>query len=262
MSSRRRVLALAVCLMVLLSLTAGSASGMEKVTELSQLDGKTFAVPSGTVADQLVLSMFPGAAFRYYDTVLDACLAVKAGEADAAAYDEPVLKNIAAKNPGLVVLPDLITKDDYGFAVRLDQQDLKDTIDSIVTTLKNTGKYDEMLARWLPGKGNPEAMPEIVLTGEKGVLKFGTAAVTEPFSFLDENQQPIGFDIELAMAVAQELGMKLEVILYDFGDMIPALAAGEVDMIGACITITEERAREVLFSKPYYTGGIAALVAE
>ena len=105
-------------------------------------------------------------------------------------------------------------------------------------------------------------MPKIALAGEKGVLKFGTAAVTEPFSFLDGNQQPIGFDIELAMAVAQELGMKLEVILYDFGDMIPALAADEVDMIGACITITEERAREVLFSEPYYTGGIAAMVAE
>ena len=262
MSARRKVLALAVSMLVLLSLTAGSASGMEKVTELSQLDGKVFAVPSGTVADHLVLSMFPGATFQYHDTVLDACLAVKSGEADAAAYDEPILKNIAAKNPGLVVLPDLITKDDYGFAVRLDQQDLKDTIDTVVGTLKNSGKYDEMLARWLPEKGSPEGMPEIVLTGEKGVLKFGTAAVTEPFSFLDKNQQPVGFDIELAIAVAQELGMKLEVTLYDFGDMIPALAAGEVDMIGACITITEERAREVLFSEPYYTGGIAALVAE
>lgn len=93
--------------------------------------------------------------------------------------------------------------------------------------------------------------PEVWNSGSHGAV-----------SFLDGNQQPIGFDIKLAMAVAQELGMKLEVILYDFGNMIPALAADEVDMIGACITITEERAREVLFSEPYYTGGIAAMVAE
>jgi polar amino acid transport system substrate-binding protein len=33
-------------------------------------------------------------------------------------------------------------------------------------------------------------------------------------------------------------------------------------MIGACITITEERAQKVLFSEPYYIGGIAALVKE
>jgi polar amino acid transport system substrate-binding protein len=48
----------------------------------------------------------------------------------------------------------------------------------------------------------------------------------------------------------------------DFGAMIPALISGKVDMIGACITITEERAKSVLFSAPYYTGGIAALVKE
>jgi polar amino acid transport system substrate-binding protein len=31
-------------------------------------------------------------------------------------------------------------------------------------------------------------------------------------------------------------------------------------MIGACITITEDRSKKVLFSAPYYTGGIAAIV--
>jgi len=54
--------------------------------------------------------------------------------------------------------------------------------------------------------------------------------------------------------------MNLEVVNMDFGAMIPALTAGKVDMIGACITITEERAKKVLFSEPYYNGGIAALV--
>ena len=44
--------------------------------------------------------------------------------------------------------------------------------------------------------------------------------------------------------------------------MIPALISGKVDMIGACITITDERSKKVLFSDPYYVGGIAALVAE
>ena len=48
----------------------------------------------------------------------------------------------------------------------------------------------------------------------------------------------------------------------DFGGMIPALIAGKVDLIGACITITEERKKSVLFSEPYYTGGISALVRQ
>ena len=48
----------------------------------------------------------------------------------------------------------------------------------------------------------------------------------------------------------------------EFGALIPALIAGKVDLIGACITITEERAKQVLFSAPYYTGGISALVRQ
>jgi polar amino acid transport system substrate-binding protein len=117
-----------------------------------------------------------------------------------------------------------------------------------------------MMQRWLPKSGNPGSMPDITSNGSKGVLKLGTSAVTEPFSFLDGSQKIVGFDIELARYVAQKLDMKLEVVNMDFGAMIPALTTGKVDMIGACITITDERAKMVLFSEPYYSGGIAALV--
>lgn len=234
----------------------------EKFTKIQQLEAKEFAVPTGTAADKLVLSKFPKAKFKYFNSVLDASLAVKAGKADAAAYDEPILKNIAAKNPGLTVLPEMITKDNYGFAVQLSKKELKKNIDSVVNELKKNGKYDGMMKRWLPKTGKPGAMPEIPSSGSKGVLKLGTAAVTEPFSFIDGTQKVVGFDIELARLVAQKLDMKLEVVNMEFGAMIPALISGKVDMIAACITITDERAKKVLFSEPYYTGGIAALVRE
>ncbi len=234
----------------------------DKITKLQQLDGKEFAVPTGTVADKLVLSKFPNAKFKYFNSALDSVLAVKSGKADAAAYDEPILKNIAAKNSGLSVLPEMITIDNYGFAVQPDKQELKKSIDLVVSELKKSGAYDAMKLRWLPKSGSPAAMPEIKSSGSKGVLKLGTAAVTEPFSFMDGSQKIVGLDIEIAALVAQKLDMKLEIVNMDFGAMIPALLAGKVDMIGACITITEERAKKVLFSEPYYAGGIAALVKE
>lgn len=251
-----------VIILFIIAATFISCGKREKITDLSQLAGKEFAVPTGTVADKLVLSKFPDAKFQYYNSVLDACMAVSAGKADAAAYDEPILKNIAGKNPGLKVISEMITTDNYGFAVRLENQDLKLAIDSLVTMLKSTGEYDNMLQRWLPAQGAPKPMPEIQNAGTKGVLKFGTAAITEPFSFIDGSQKIVGLDIEIAALVAQKLDMQLEIINMDFGAMIPALISGKVDMIGACITITEERAKSVLFSMPYYVGGIAALVKE
>ena len=234
----------------------------EKVTGLQQLDGKEFAIPTGTVADQLVLSKLPNAKFKYFNTVLDAALAVKAGKADAAAYDEPILQNIAAKKGGIVVLKDMITVDNYGFAVRRDDPELKQAIDAVVKELKSNGTADQMMKRWFPKSGSPAPMPKIASTGNNGVLRLGTASVTEPFSFVDGSGKIVGYDIELANYVANRLGKKLEIVNMDFGGMIPALMSGKVDMIAACITITEERKKQVLFSEPYYVGGIAALVKE
>lgn len=251
-----------LCAVVSLLLVGAGCGQRDKFTELKQLDGKEFAVPTGTVADKLVLTRFPAAKFKYFNSVVDAALAVKAGKADAAAYDEPILKNIAAKNGGLKVLPEMITTDNYGFAVPLDKPDLKQAIDQVLEELKKSGQYDAMRQRWLPNAGHPAPMPVMKNAGGKGVLKLGTAAVTEPFSFVDGSRQVVGFDIELANLIAQKLDMRLEVVNMDFGAMIPALISGKVDMIAACITITPERAKSVLFSAPYYTGGIAALVSE
>jgi polar amino acid transport system substrate-binding protein len=234
----------------------------EKVSNLKQLDGKEFAIPTGTVADQLVLSKIPNAKFKYFNTVLDAALAVKAGKADAAAYDEPILQNIAAKQGGLVVLKDMITVDNYGFAVRRDDKELKQAIDTVIDEIGKNGTTAQMKARWFPKSGSPAPMPEIASTGSNGVLRLGTASVTEPFSFVDGSGKIVGYDIELARYIANKTGKKLEIVNMDFGGMIPALISGKVDMIAACITITEERKKQVLFSEPYYVGGIAALVKE
>jgi polar amino acid transport system substrate-binding protein len=243
-------------------LTLSGCSKREKISTLQQLDGKEFAIPTGTVADQLVLSKLPGAKFKYFNSVMDAVLAVKAGKADAAAYDEPILKNIAAKNSGLVVMKEMITVDNYGFAVRPGDRELKTAIDEVVADLKKNGTTGQMIQRWFPKTGNPAPMPEIAAGGANGVLRMGTASVTEPFSFVDGSGKIVGYDIELASHVAKKLNKKLVIVNMDFGGMIPALISGKVDMIAACITITKERSKQVLFSEPYYVGGIAALIRE
>ena len=60
--------------------------------------GKTFAVLTGTAGDQIVLKRLPDAKFEYYNSIIECSLAVAEGKADAAAYDKPILKNIAAKS--------------------------------------------------------------------------------------------------------------------------------------------------------------------
>jgi polar amino acid transport system substrate-binding protein len=240
---------------------AGCGKKEQMITNLSMLrGGKTFAVPTGTVADQMVIKRFPDAKIVYLNTVLDCALAVKKGKADAAVYDRPVLQNIAAKNEGLTVLQEMIVEDQYGFAVQLQDLQLESTIDSVLAELKSKGIYNDMMKRWFPQKGNPAPMPEIKTGKQNGVLRFGTAADIEPMSFMDGNRKVVGFDVEFASYVAKKLNKTLEISNMEFGAMLPALISGKVDMIGAGLSITEERAKKVLFSQSYYPSGIAALV--
>jgi len=231
------------------------------ITKLSDLEGgKKIAVPTGTVADKLALQRFPDAKIVYYNSVYDCALAVINGKADGAVYDQPVLLNIAAKTGGGTVLDELLMPDHYGFAVTMENTELKAVIDSVLHEIKANGVYKEMSARWFPKQGAPKAMPVIEIQGNSGILRFGTAAVTEPMAFVDQEQQIVGYDIEFASYIAKKLNKKLEVVNLEFGALIPALISGKVDMIGAGMSITEERAKKVLFSESYYDNGIAVFV--
>ncbi|MCF8142914.1 MAG: ABC transporter permease subunit [Deltaproteobacteria bacterium] len=252
-----------LCLFVFIAVCLLTGCGKDEtgITHLSMLEGgKTFAVPTGTVADQFVYRRFPDAKIEYYNSALDCALAVQREKADAAVYDKPILKNIAAKNEGIVVLPELLEVDNYGFAVQLDNIPLKTAIDETLAELKSNRGYDDMLKRWFPVKGAPAPMPAIDLSGSNGILRFGTAAVTEPMSFHDAHRNIVGFDVEFAIRVAFKLNKKIEITDMEFGALLPALISGKVDMIGAGLSITEERAKKVLFSESYYPSGIAALV--
>lgn len=248
-------------LLLILLLQNACSNKHPEISRLSDLEGgKRIAVPTGTVADQLTLNHFPDAKIKYYNSVYDCALAVLAGKADGAVYDLPVLLNIAAKTEGGAVLDGLLAPDQYGFAVTRDNATLKATIDSVLHEIRANGQYADMSARWFPKQGSPKAMPVITNDGNQGTLLFGTAAVTEPMAYIDQEQKITGFDIEFASYIAQKLNRKLEVVNLEFGALIPALISGKVDMIGAGISITEERAKKVLFSESYYDNGIAVFV--
>lgn len=88
---------------------------------------------------------------------------------------------------------------------------------------------------------------------KKGVLVLGTDPTFAPFEFKDASGQITGFDIDIARAVAKDLGVKLNIQAVGFGALMPqSITSGRVDMAMSGITITAERAKVVSFSNPYY----------
>ena len=88
---------------------------------------------------------------------------------------------------------------------------------------------------------------------KKGVLVLGTDPTFSPFEFKGSDGQIQGFDVDIARAVAADLGVRLEIRAVGFGALMPqSVTSGRVDMAMSAITITAERAKVVSFSGPYY----------
>ena len=93
------------------------------------------------------------------------------------------------------------------------------------------------------------------------VLKMGAEATFPPFEFQDEKSKDyVGFDVDLMKAIGKQMGYEVQVVNTGFDGLIPALEGGQIDVIASAMTITEERAKKVNFSKPYYKSGLSILV--
>lgn len=88
-------------------------------------------------------------------------------------------------------------------------------------------------------------------TNDEKHLTLGTSLDYPPFES-SQNGTAIGFDIDVANALAKELGYKLEIKDIDFSGLIPALKSGRVDFIMSGMSESEERKKNVDFSLPYY----------
>ena len=90
-------------------------------------------------------------------------------------------------------------------------------------------------------------------TEGENVLKMGTNAYFQPYEYY-ENEKIIGIDAEIAAAIAEKLGMKLEIVDMQFDSILTAVNEGSVDFGMAGMTITDERKEEVDFSISYANG--------
>ncbi|QBC44604.1 transporter substrate-binding domain-containing protein [Iodobacter fluviatilis] len=89
-----------------------------------------------------------------------------------------------------------------------------------------------------------------------GVLRVAAFDSNPPFGFVNEtSRQLVGFDVEIAQAIAKKLGVKLELLATNPANRIPLLAANKVDLVAANFTVTEERRKQVEFSTPYFATG-------
>ena len=85
------------------------------------------------------------------------------------------------------------------------------------------------------------------------VLIMATNAAFPPYEYV-EGDKFVGIDVEIATAIAEKLGMELQIEDVEFGSIIGGVVEGKYDMGMAGMTVTEERKQSVNFSDTYATG--------
>lgn len=89
-----------------------------------------------------------------------------------------------------------------------------------------------------------------------GVLRVAAFDGNPPFGYIDAaSKKQVGHDIDVATAFAKSLGVKLELVPTNPANRIPLLTSGKADVVFASFTITDERAKAVDFSTPYFLVG-------
>jgi polar amino acid transport system substrate-binding protein len=98
---------------------------------------------------------------------------------------------------------------------------------------------------------------------EKGTLVIATSADYPPYEFhkeIDGEDTIVGFDIKIAEAIAEEIGVELEIKDMKFEGLLASLSTGNVDMVVAGMTPDEERKNAANFTDTYYSGEVVVLV--
>nr|WP_314892913.1 amino acid ABC transporter substrate-binding protein [uncultured Campylobacter sp.] len=88
-------------------------------------------------------------------------------------------------------------------------------------------------------------------TLREGTLKVATEGTFSPFSYYNDKNELVGYDVDVARAVAKKLGLKIEFLTAPWDAMLAAFDAGKADAVFNQVSITDERKKKYEYSVPY-----------
>ena len=91
----------------------------------------------------------------------------------------------------------------------------------------------------------------LVKIQERGTIIIGLEGDWAPWSFVDENDQLMGFDVEVARAIAAKLGVEAEIIPGEWDGLFAGMDAGRYDIVVNGVEVTPERTEKYDFADPY-----------
>ncbi|MCF0202733.1 MAG: ABC transporter permease subunit [Bacteroidaceae bacterium] len=237
--------------------TDNKAKSANNINSSRQLHGKTIGVISGTTADHLVQKSFSDSKVVYFNAFADMPIALQLGKIDAFIYCESQARLLKKEMPELHIIPEVLEAHDCAFLFSFNEKKLCEAFNEKIRKLKADGTLKKLEDKWIMGDKAKQIMPAPPSSSPKGTLRYATSGELEPFTFI-RNGKVVGYDIEVAQIIAQELGYTLEPVVTTWSSYLDAVASGKVRFGVGCTAVTEERKKRMLFSEPNYTENLVA----
>ena len=118
--------------------------------------------------------------------------------------------------------------------------------------------------------GDPQHAPPRAITGtstldavrETGVIRVGYFEDSLPYAFMNRRGELVGFDVEMALQLARDLGVDAEMVRVDRSVLARGLDRSACDVLMSGVAVTADRALRVQFSSPYLDETVAFIVPD
>lgn len=257
-------------LLSMLVLSICGLAGCGKVAEntvfsADDLSGKKIGVQLGTTGDILVSDMEEDGSnttVERFNKGNDAVTALKQGKIDAVVIDQMPAKSFVEVNNDLMILDEEYAVENYAICISKNRPELKTSIDEAIDYLSANGTVQKILDNYIGD--NTGKTPYVTPAGtdhSNGTLVMATNAYFKPYEYYD-NGTIKGIDVDFATAIADYLGMNLKIEDMEFDSIITAVQSGKADFGAAGMTVTEERLKNINFSKSYTTSSQVIIVRD
>ncbi|MBR3318165.1 MAG: transporter substrate-binding domain-containing protein [Atopobiaceae bacterium] len=226
---------------------------------LDELAGKRFSYVNGSVYNMAVQNRIDGTSEHFYPSLAECVAAVEAQKEDAAVQLSYCCQLAVNRRPGTVaLLPEPIADVSEGFFFPKGSN-LTAEFNRLIAKFSDDGTLATLEKKWVAADESGKTLPDQDWDAPNGTLKFVTSGVIEPFSYVGEGGVAKGYDVELALLIARELGYHLKVSTLPMDSIFAAVDSGKADF-GGTLTQTPERASVCDFSDTVMPTTISVIV--
>ena len=212
----------------------------------AELNGKTISMLTGAPFENLISSKIANVKeFTYYTAIPEMMLGVESKKTDAGLMNNAVAELAVNRDGALAVFPEPLGETAFGLAFAKGDgrcAQWQAAYDRIPQETK-----DALWKKWTGADDSAKTVPEQDWPGSNGTIEAAACDSMEPMSYLGQDRQLFGMDIEVILLIAKELDVRVNFTPMDLSAVLSAMGSGKADVGCGSIVITDERRENLDF---------------